>query len=129
MLRLMAERSELNIISDQIGSPTYAKNLAKACLLAAQNKVYGIHHWTDAGVASWYDFAIAIQELALEKGLIEKSIPIKPINTANYPTPAVRPTYSVLDKTSCNDVFSALPLVHWRSQLNDMMEQLKSNMT
>ncbi|PCI57696.1 MAG: dTDP-4-dehydrorhamnose reductase [Gammaproteobacteria bacterium] len=125
MLRLMADKSELGVISDQIGSPTYAKTLAKVCLLASKNKVSGIHHWTDAGVATWYDFAVAIQELALEKGVLEKSIPIKPISTADYPTPAARPSYSVLDKSSCNDVFSDLPLVHWRSQLSDMMNQLK----
>ena len=124
MLILMAEKPELGIISDQIGSPTYAKTLAKVCLMASKNKVAGIHHWTDAGVASWYDFAVAIQELALEKGLLEKSIPIKPIRTADYPTPAARPSYSVLDKTSCNTVFADLPLVHWRRQLNDMMDML-----
>jgi dTDP-4-dehydrorhamnose reductase len=125
MLRLMVEKSELGIISDQIGSPTYAKSLAKACLLASKNKVSGIHHWTDAGVASWYDFAVAIQELALEKGLLKKEIPINPINTADYPTPAARPSYSVLDKSSCSDVFTDLPLIHWRSQLSKMMNQLK----
>lgn len=126
MLRLMAEKSELNIISDQIGSPTYAENLAKACLLAAQNKVSGIHHWTDAGVASWYDFAVAIQELAISKNLLKKSIPINPIRTQDYPTPAARPSYSVLDKTSCAASFSELPLMHWRAQLSKMLDKLKN---
>lgn len=126
MLRLMAEKSELNIISDQIGSPTYAENLAKACLLAAQGKVYGIHHWTDAGVASWYDFAVAIQEIAIEKGLLSHTIPIKPIRTQDYPTPAARPSYSVLDKTSCAASFSELPLMHWRTQLDKMLDKLKN---
>lgn len=126
MLKLMAEKAELGIISDQIGTPTYAQNLAKACLLAARNKVCGIHHWTDAGVASWYDFAVAIQEIAIEKGLLNKAIPIKPIRTIDYPTPAARPSYSVLDKTSCNTAFADLPLVHWRTQLSNMLDKLKS---
>jgi dTDP-4-dehydrorhamnose reductase len=69
MLKLMTDKPELGVISDQIGSPTYAKSLAKACLLATKNKICGIHHWTDAGVASWYDFAVAIQEISIEKGL------------------------------------------------------------
>ncbi len=124
MLKLMASKPELGIISDQIGTPTYAKTLAEVCLSAAKNKVTGIHHWTDAGVASWYDFAVAIQEIAIEKGLLEKSISIKPIRTQDYPTPAARPNYSVLDKTSCADVFPELPLNHWRAQLSDMMDNL-----
>lgn len=124
MLKLMTDKPELGVISDQIGSPTYAKSLAKACLLAAKNKICGIHHWTDAGVASWYDFAIAIQEIAIEKGLLSNAIPIKPIRTIDYPTPAARPSYSVLDKTSCNTDFVDLPLIHWRTQLNKMMDEL-----
>lgn len=125
ILKLMTDKPELGIISDQIGSPTYAKGLAKACLLAAKNKICGIHHWTDAGVASWYDFAVAIQEIAIGKGLLSNTIPIKPIRTIDYPTPAARPSYSVLDKTSCNTAFADLPLIHWRSQLSNMMNQLK----
>nr|ALK44292.1 dTDP-4-dehydrorhamnose reductase [Colwellia sp. C1] len=124
MLKLMADKPELGIISDQIGSPTYAKDLANACLIAAKNKICGIHHWTDAGVASWYDFAVAIQEIAIEKDLLSKTIPIKPIRTVDYPTPAARPSYSVLDKTSCNTVFTDLPLIHWRTQLIKMMDAL-----
>jgi dTDP-4-dehydrorhamnose reductase len=125
MLRLMAEKPELSIISDQIGSPTYAKGLAKACLEAALNKTQGIHHWSDAGVASWYDFAIAIQEIAISHQLLDKSIPIKPIATKDYPTPAKRPSYSVLDKSSLATALPKLTLVHWREQLNDMISVLK----
>jgi dTDP-4-dehydrorhamnose reductase len=125
MLRLMKEKSELGIISDQIGSPTFAKGLAEACLYVACNSVTGIHHWTDAGVASWYDFAVAIQEIGLSLQLLDKAIPIKAISTKDYPTPAKRPSYSVLDKTSLAENYSGLPLVHWRVQLNKMMEELK----
>ncbi len=124
MLRLMAAKPQLGIISDQVGSPTYAESLAKACLVAAKNKVCGIYHWTDAGVASWYDFAVAIQEIAIEKGLLTNTIPIKPIRTIDYPTPAARPSYSVLDKTTAINTFSELPLVHWRTQLIKMMDKL-----
>jgi len=125
MLRLMEEKPELGIISDQIGTPTYAKGLAEACLYAASHGITGIHHWTDAGVASWYDFAVAIQEIGLSLQLLNKEIPIKAISTKDYPTPAKRPSYSVLDKTSLAKVFSGLPLVHWRVQLNAMMKELR----
>jgi len=125
MLKLMAEKPELGIISDQIGSPTYAEDLARACLLAATNKFSGIYHWTDTGVASWYDFAVAIQEIAIDKGLLLKAIPIKPIRTIDYPTPAKRPSYSVLDKTNTIEDFSQLHLIHWRTQLDKMIDKLK----
>ncbi|MCF6203267.1 MAG: dTDP-4-dehydrorhamnose reductase [Methylococcaceae bacterium] len=127
MLRLMSEKSELGVISDQIGSPTYAKGLAKVCLTAVTNKVPGIHHWSDAGVASWYDFAVAIQELGLSHHLLDKAIPIKPISTKDYPTPAKRPSYSVLDKTSLTDAFPELSLIHWRVHLNEMLSELKTS--
>merc|ERR1712000_521078 len=79
MLRLMADKPQLTVIDDQIGSPTLASGLAQACLFAAQNKTAGVFHWTDEGVTSWYDFALAIQELAVEKGLLESKIPVLPI--------------------------------------------------
>lgn len=126
MLRLMAEKPELAVISDQIGSPTYAKGLAQACLYAAVNKVAGIHHWSDAGVASWYDFAVAIQEIALATKILDKAIPIRAISTQDYPTPAKRPHYSVLDKTSLASAFPELPQVHWRVQLKAMIRELSA---
>jgi len=126
MIRLMAEKPELGIISDQIGTPTYVKGLAQVSLTAAVEKVSGIHHWTDAGVASWYDFAVAIQELAIEKGLLVAAIPIKPIDTESYPTPATRPSYSVLDKSSSIQAFPDLPIIHWRKQLGFMLDELQN---
>ena len=125
MIRLMAEKPELGIICDQIGTPTYAKGLAKISLTAAIEKITGIHHWTDAGVASWYDFAIAIQELAIEKSLLITAIPINPINSESYPTPAKRPSYSVLDKSSTLLSFPNSSIIHWRKQLSDMLDQLQ----
>jgi dTDP-4-dehydrorhamnose reductase len=124
MLRLMAEKPELGVIDDQIGSPTWARDLAKACIYAIKNKVSGVHHWTDNGVASWYDFAVAIQSLALEKGLLTHAIPIKPIPSSAYPTPAKRPHYSVLDKSTLTTEFSGLVPQYWRKALSDMLDEL-----
>ena len=125
MLRLMADKPQLTVIDDQIGTHTWAKGLAEVCVSAAKNKTAGVYHWTDEGVASWYDFALAIQELALEKGLLDKVIPVLPIPTSAYPTPAKRPHYSVLDKTSAREAFSSCNPTHWRSQLSAMMDELE----
>lgn len=123
MLRLMAERPEVRVVADQIGTPTYAPDLAKALWTLAGKGVTGIHHYTDAGAASWYDFAVAIQEEALAIGLLEKAVPVLPIATTDYPTPARRPHYSVLDKTSA---YAALggPAPHWRSNLRVMLQEI-----
>jgi dTDP-4-dehydrorhamnose reductase len=126
MLKLMRSKPELGIISDQIGSPTYAKGLAIACVEAAKQNVTGIHHYTDNGVASWYDFAVAIQEIALSLGMLEKEISINAITTANYPTQAKRPHYSVLDKSSFVNALPSCGLVHWRKELENMMRELAS---
>ena len=126
MLRLMAEKPELGIITDQIGTPTWAKSLAQwLWTVVAKADVKGTFHWTDAGAASWYDFAVAIQELALEKGLLTQEIPIKAIPTASYPTPAKRPGYSVLDKTTAENAAGMLT-IHWRKQLANMLDDLKA---
>ena len=123
MIRLMDEKEELTIIDDQIGSPTWANGLALTVWAAIHQNLKGIFHWTDAGVASWYDFAVAIQEEAIRAGLLKKTIPILPIPTRKYPTPAKRPPYSVLDK---KDILDALGLeaVHWRSRLKQMIQEL-----
>jgi len=126
MLKLMADKPQLTVIDDQIGTPTWAKGLADACVSAAKNKTVGVYHWTDEGVASWYDFALAIQELGLEKGLLESAIPVLPIPSSQYPTPAKRPHYSVLDKTSAREAFATCNPTHWRKQLSAMMDELKA---
>lgn len=126
MLKLMATKPELTIIDDQIGSPTWAEGLALACFEAATKPINGIFHWSDEGVTSWYDFAIAIQQLGLEKGLLHSECVIKPIPTCDYPTPATRPHYSVLDKISTRRTFEKAKLVHWRQQLSTMLDQLAS---
>ncbi|HFC92022.1 MAG TPA: dTDP-4-dehydrorhamnose reductase, partial [Leucothrix mucor] len=123
MLRLMSERDFLGIIADQIGTPTWANSLAYAIWKAIEMDATGIHHWTDAGVASWYDFAVAIQEEGVHLGLLEEKILINPLTTADYPTPANRPAYSVLDKTT---TWKALELdgEHWRDGLRKMLLEL-----
>ncbi|WP_130469814.1 dTDP-4-dehydrorhamnose reductase [Candidatus Magnetaquicoccus inordinatus] len=123
MLRLMREKTTLNVVSDQIGSPTWAKGLASALWKMVELRLTGIHHWSDAGVASWYDFAQAIQEESLSRGLLQRSIVIQPIPTALYPTPASRPPYSVLDKTA---TWQALGYSanHWRTSLCNMLQRI-----
>jgi dTDP-4-dehydrorhamnose reductase len=126
MLRLMAEKDELNVVTDQIGTPTWARELAKVIwLIAEKKKMQGIYHWTDGGVASWYDFALAIQEEALGLDLLKKTIRIRPIGTAEYPTPAKRPAYSVLDKTSIIEELGYKP-PHWRESLQKMLRELRA---
>ncbi|MBR9785143.1 MAG: dTDP-4-dehydrorhamnose reductase [Gammaproteobacteria bacterium] len=126
MLRLMAEKPQLGVIDDQIGTPTWAKGLAEVCVSAAENKTVGVYHWTDEGVASWYDFALAIQELGVEKGLLDTDIPVLPIPSSQYPTPAKRPHYSVLDKQSAREAFASCKPTHWRKQLASMLDELKA---
>jgi dTDP-4-dehydrorhamnose reductase len=124
MLRLMRERDEVRVIADQIGTPTWANSLARTLWSAAARPlVYGTLHWTDAGVASWYDFAVAIQEEALQRGLLARVVPVTPIHTAAYPTPARRPAYSVLDKRDTTERLGEFP-VHWRTNLRLMLDEL-----
>lgn len=125
MLRLMAERDELAVVADQVGTPTWAFGLAESIWAAAvRPDLSGTYHWSDAGVCSWYDFAVAISEQARECGLLAQSPKIRPIPAADYPTPARRPAYSVLDKTSSwRDL--EREGVHWRQQLRSMLVDLK----
>lgn len=124
MIRLMQEKDQLGIVWDQIGSPTYARNLAEVCLTIVDNpSLSGIYHWSDLGVASWYDFAIAIQDVAVELGILSSSIPVNPIFSSEYPTPAKRPAYSVMDTKALRDELN-LAGEHWRSALRNMQQEL-----
>lgn len=124
MLKLAENRDQLGIIADQIGSPTYAKNLAKMIWKLIETKpVEKVWHYSDAGAASWYDFATAIFELGLEKGHLQKQPIVNPIRTEDYPTPAKRPAYSVLDKTNTWEKLGITP-VHWRVALKEMLSNL-----
>lgn len=125
MLRLMAERDELAVVADQVGTPTWASGLAQAIWAAsAREELSGVYHWSDAGVCSWYDFAVAISEEACEIGLLPNRVKIRPIGGSSYPTPARRPAYSVLDKDQSWRDFE-LEGVHWRVQLRAMLQELK----
>jgi dTDP-4-dehydrorhamnose reductase len=126
MLRRMAEGNSVGVVSDQVGTPTWSRTLAEALWCAAERaELRGILHWTDAGVASWYDFAVAIQEEALALGLLTSAPPVRPLRSDEFPTAARRPPYSVLDKTTG---WSALggPARHWRSNLRSMLQGLAS---
>lgn len=122
MLRLAAERTELSVISDQVGTPTYARDLAQTILHIIQSDIKPeqtiinkqIYHYSNEGVASWYDFAAAIFEY--------KNINIKllPIPTSAYPTPAARPAYSVLNKHKIKQMYG-IEIPHWRQSLQQCL--------
>lgn len=126
MLRLMAERDEVRVVADQIGTPTYSPSLAGALWSLASNGATGIHHYTDSGAASWYDFAVAIQEEALAIGLLDREVPVVPIATVDFPTPATRPHYSVLDKSATFALLGG-PAPHWRVNLRRMLQEIKTH--
>lgn len=123
MLRLMKERGEVGVIADQVGTPTWANSLARALWRGAKLRSTGVMHWTDAGAASWYDFAQAIMEEGLALGLLDKPATVNPLRTDQYPTPAARPSYSVLELTSTWDALD-MQAAHWRVELRNMMREL-----
>jgi len=124
MLRLMAKEADVRVVCDQIGAPTWATGLARALWqLLNIDAGSGIYHWCDAGIASWYDFAVAIQEEALARGLLRHAVRVLPIRTAEYPSAAVRPPYSVLDSAKTR-ALTGEPAVHWRAQLRRMLDEL-----
>ncbi len=123
MLRLMNERDSLGVVDDQLGTPTWAAELAKVLFRVIDNDLRGVWHWTDAGVASWYDFAVAIHQLGREQGLIGRDCQIRPISTEAYPLPAPRPANAVLDKQGLREAIGYDGL-HWREGLKHMLEEL-----
>ena len=123
MLRLMNERKLLNVVADQIGTPTSAYSLSAAIQRFVELPSGGIYHWTDAGAASWYDFAVAIYEEALIRNLVPPGVQIYPISSAEYPTPAKRPSYSVLDKSATYAALDMQP-IHWREQLRQVLDHI-----
>jgi dTDP-4-dehydrorhamnose reductase len=120
MVRLMGEREQLGVVADQIGCPTATAGLAQACWAVLEQRVCGIHHWSDAGAASWYDFAVAIAELGQGAGLLLNPARITPITTADYPTPARRPAYSLLDCSATRQALQLTPQ-HWRAALGQVI--------
>ncbi|MBM5826417.1 MAG: dTDP-4-dehydrorhamnose reductase, partial [Cyanobacteria bacterium M_surface_10_m2_119] len=128
MLRLHREREQLAVVADQVGCPTSTLTLAAACWRAigvgadpaADAASSRILHWSDAGAASWYDFAVAIGELGVAAGVLERAARVTPLTTADYPTPAQRPSYSLLDCTTSCAALGLEPL-HWREALADVL--------
>ena len=125
MLRLMQERYEVRVVADQFAAPTWASRLAKAVWALTLKDARGIFHHRDGGVASWYDFAVAIQEEALRLGMLRRRVPIIPISTSEYPTPARRPAFSLLDDAATRDLLGdSTP--HWRVNLRLMLKEEKA---
>ena len=123
MLRVMKVNGSARVVADQVGTPTAARALAATLWqIATQPEITGIHHWTDAGTASWYDFAVAVAEEGALLGLLGADVAVTPIATAEYPTPARRPCYSVLDKKSLTS--RGFVQLHWRKQLRSVLREI-----
>ncbi len=126
MLRLMRDKDEVQVVADQIGTPTWATGIAQAIWgLIDSAAAAGMYHWTDLGIATWYDFAVAIQDEALSRGLLSRAVPVIPISTADYPTPATRPAFSVLNTEATRALVKA-PARHWRHNLRMMLDELRT---
>ena len=129
MLRLHREREHLRVVADQVGCPSSTLNLATACWKAIQissderQLLPAVLHWSDAGAASWFDVAVAVGELGLELGLLKRAAQVRPISTSDYPTPAIRPAYSLLD---CNGTRAELNLEgqQWRQALRKALQAI-----
>ena len=120
MLRLGKEKTELNVVNDQIGTPTHALDLAAMLLkmIESQSQNYGIYHFSNEGIITWYDFAIAIKELSGSK------CKVNPITTSQYPLPAKRPAYAVLDKTKIQRTFG-ITVKDWRQSLAACIQRIE----
>ncbi len=120
MLRLMNDKPEIGVVSDQVGSPTYAADIAMAIMniISSGNWHPGIYHFSNEGIISWFDFAIAIKELS------GSSCKVNPITTAQYPTPAKRPAYSVMNSHKISNTYG-IPLVGWRQSLQTCLQRIQ----
>ncbi|MBR6910933.1 MAG: dTDP-4-dehydrorhamnose reductase [Candidatus Methanomethylophilaceae archaeon] len=119
MIRLGKEKPELGVIFDQIGTPTYARDLAVAIFTAIEKGIVpGIYHFSNEGVISWYDFTKAIHRIA---GIT--SCHVRPLHTSEYPTPAKRPHYSVLDKSKFKNIYG-IEIPYWETSLSDCISKL-----
>lgn len=127
MLRLLAERDEVRVVADQVGSPTWARGLAEALWCAAgSHDLSGTHHWADLGSTSWYDFAVAIRDAALSNGLLHRTTPIRAVTTQDFPTRARRPALSVLDADEAW-MGHDLAIRPWREALALMLDELATH--
>ena len=122
ILRLIAEREEIKVVDDQIGTPTWTADLAQVMIMLATNNNKGVYNFTNEGVASWFDFAVAIKRLAFQYEMINNHCNILPIPASEYPTPARRPEYSVLNKAKIRKLMDK-PIAHWRDSLEKMIKE------
>ncbi|MEL6131520.1 MAG: sugar nucleotide-binding protein, partial [Cyanobacteria bacterium J06628_4] len=128
MLRLGADRPVIKVVSDQVGTPTWANDIAETTarlITLPVAETAGTYHFTSSGAISWYDFAIAIFSEALELGLLTNAPDIVPITTAEYPTVAQRPANSALYCTKLRDLLGQAP-PYWRDSLRQMLRELVS---
>lgn len=123
MLRLMKTRDEVRVVVDQVGTPTATNTLAEALWQCITQDVQGIYHFTDAGVASWYDLAVTIQQYGYQLNLLDRVVPVQPISTLEFPTLAKRPNYSVLDKSRTWKQLAITPC-HWQAALYKTLQTL-----
>ncbi len=125
MLRLHRERDQLGVVADQVGCPSSTLNLAAACwrVISSRAEQPPVLHWCDSGAASWYDVSVAVGELAAELGMIERPASVRPIRTEDYPTPAQRPAYSLLDCCSSREQLE-LDGQHWRQALRAVLSAI-----
>ncbi|MDA0718331.1 MAG: dTDP-4-dehydrorhamnose reductase [Cyanobacteria bacterium] len=128
MLRLHRQRSEIGVVADQVGCPTSTHTLAAACWRAISADGPQILHWSDGGAASWYDFAVAIGELGVKLGLLQHVAAVRPLTTAEYPTPAQRPSYSLLECSSSRLALGLEPL-HWRAALREVLDCISPSLS
>ncbi len=126
MLRVGAERQEVRVVADQVGTPTSARSIAQLLPHLETSAAMGTYHFAQSGVASWYDFAVAIFEEARLLNFPLKVERVVPIATADYPTPAQRPLYSVLS-TQKLSAWMATSFPHWRQELRQMLRDLKES--
>ncbi|MGX7953461.1 dTDP-4-dehydrorhamnose reductase [Tsuneonella sp. HG249] len=123
MLRLMSERDEVRVVSDQVAAPTWATALADVLWALGTRQLAGTWHYADGGSASWFDFAVAIEEEARTAGLLDRAVAVVPIAAAEYPTAAPRPAFSLLDSCATHEALGTVPLP-WRSNLRRMLSKL-----
>lgn len=124
ILRALRERDRLRVVADQVGSPTWARSLAETLWkLAGDREASGVFHWVDGGETTWHGFAAAIQDEAMELGLLDAPIPIEPVATGDYPQAATRPAYSALD---CSETVARLGHHQrpWRENLRTMLREI-----
>lgn len=127
MLRLMAEKEQLTVVEDQLGNPTWTEDLCRALLaIAASGQAPGIYHYSGDGITSWHGFATVIQQKALALGLLTRSVPVHPVPSSAYPTPAQRPFWSALDKTRIRSTFGVTS-PPWQDSLQRYLEQEKAS--